>query len=150
MLSLGFLFVQVHADGDEASAGPPECDPSDPQRCSMPLKRGEVAPYAGQLLTPKLAVSLGQAAEHCDEAIALEVSRTSSASVVEIRHARAVAKIDARALARERDLYKNLYESKPEAAWYEHPAFIVPVSVLATLGAVYVATRFAPHAESAR
>ena len=115
------------------------CDPGDPHLCSTPLRRGEVAPYAGQLLSPALAIQLGQEADHCEERILLEVARTSSLAAVELDYARDLHRLDTEALARERDVYRSLWSS--EGAWYESPALLVALSVAATLGAVYVATR---------
>lgn len=118
------------------------CDDDAPSRCTQPLLAGEQAPFDGQLLNPPKAIALGQAAAHCDDRIALEVSRTSSISGIELAHARELARIDATALARERDLYRDLYEAKPVGVpWYEEPAFIVPATVLATLGVILLATR---------
>jgi hypothetical protein len=121
----------------------PECDPKDPSMCSTPMRRGEVAPYAGQLLSPVLAISLGQAADHCDEQIALEVTHTSSLAAVVLDFTRKLHRLEVEAVTQERDVYRALYASEAEGqAWYGHAMFVAAASVLATLGAVYIATRF--------
>ncbi len=49
------------------------CDPERPDHCVQAVKAGEEVPFAGQLLTTKKAISLGQKAVHCDERTELKV-----------------------------------------------------------------------------
>lgn len=133
-----------------ARADPPalatQCAPNDPSACSTPLNKGQVAPYSGQLLTPTLAVSIGLKAEHCDENIALEVSHTSSIASIRLMYEQDLRVADVRQLTRERDaLTKDRDFWLTEAGrkvepphWTASPYFVVPVAVLATLGAVWL------------
>lgn len=142
--SLGFSLALVLAERsvEAASKYPVVCDSDDPTRCTQPIVRGEIAPFDGQLLNTEKAIQLGQVAAHCEDRIELERTRTSSLAMIELGHAKELYAIDLRALARERDLYKGLYAAKPIGlSWYEQPMFIVPATIVVTLGAVYLATR---------
>lgn len=48
-----------------------ECSDADPEVCAVALDEGQMAPFKGQLLSPKLAVSLAQAADGCEDRIRL-------------------------------------------------------------------------------
>ena len=56
----------------------------------MPLDEGEPAPWAGQLLTPALAIELGQKAERCEEVRKLEAETMSAVCKIKIDGAAAV------------------------------------------------------------
>lgn len=53
-----------------------------PDLRAVPLQAGEPAPFDGQLLTPELAIRLGQKAEGCEERINIEVRRVEALAVV--------------------------------------------------------------------
>lgn len=78
-----------------------ECAEDDPTACALPMERGDKAPFAGQLLTPSLAIKLGQEAESCPARIELEVSRTSSIAKADLAYARRLHAIDLRSLDRQ-------------------------------------------------
>lgn len=123
-----------------------ECDPNDPTACSTPINKGQAAPYSGQLLTPVLAIRLGQDAEHCDDRLDLELAHTSSLARIRLDYEKALRVVDVRQLTRERDAYERDRDFwKGEAGrkvepphWTASPYFVVPVAVLATLGAVWL------------
>lgn len=125
---------------------PPACSPADPTRCAQPLEKGQIAPYAGQLLSPNLAIDLGQKATFCDERLKLELD-----------HAKAVCDIGTQLasslLLQEREMTKTranllieqLSFARQPNPWYERPIFVAIFSVvgtaLATYGMFELATR---------
>jgi hypothetical protein len=150
-LALALELVPAHALAERT-----ECDPEDPTACSTPVNKGQVAPYSGQLLTPTLAIRLGQTAEHCDDRIELEVSHTSSIARVRLDYERALRVADVRQLTRERDAFERDRDFwKTETArrvepphWTSSPYFVVPLTVLATVGAVWVGIEVVKAAEA--
>lgn len=142
-ISLGWVLASGPAQADRPGPRlPAVCDEDEVRRCAQPLFAGEVAPFDGQLLTPPKALQLAQLAAHCDDRIALEVTRTSSLAAIERAYERELAQAGATALTRERDLYKRLYEAQPSGApWYAEPAVVAAIAVLGTLGVVLLATR---------
>ncbi len=120
-------------------AGETACDPADARKCSTPLAAGQVAPYAGQLLTPKLAVDLGQRAGGCDARLQLEQDRLEKTAQLDLELERKLRAEDARAAgAREAILQESLRAARAaqEDPWYEHPAFVATISVVLTVGLV--------------
>jgi hypothetical protein len=105
----------------------------------VPLVAGERAPFAGQLLTAPLALSLGQAADHCAERIELEVAHTSSIAAVKAAYEAQLALLDLRALERERDAYRAAYEA--QKSWWRDPLILVPLTAVLTLGLVYTSVQ---------
>lgn len=65
-------------------AGQPICDPADVSHCSSELKKGEPAPYAGQLLTPDLAITLGQRAAGADRRVKEETDRLTQLHAIDL------------------------------------------------------------------
>lgn len=122
-------------------AGEIVCDPSDPKKCSTGLKTGDSAPYDGQLLTPKLAIELGQKADSFDKRLELELNFKTKTLQIELDLEKQLRKNDKDSFdLREKLLMERLKEahSKP---WYEHPAFVATATavgvVLVIIGTGY-------------
>ena len=130
-----------------AAQTPPgrECDPQDPKKCSQPLLEGQAAPFAGQLLTPRLAIDLGQKASGCDARMQLELDRVNGLAA-------AKADLDLKLLTIERDsalaekkvLQDALAKTKdlvPPPPWYERPAVVATLGVVVTVGVMFLAVK---------
>jgi hypothetical protein len=113
----------------------PTCDPQDARMCSAPLKAGEAAPYAGQLLTPELAIRLGQRAEYCDTRIKAEVELATKLGQVDLGLERKLRQADNEANAAMLSATRARYERALEEAappWWERPWFVTLVAASAT------------------
>lgn len=97
------------------------CDPKDPEKCSQALEKGEEAPFAGQLLTPKLAISLGQKAERFEVELELERDRDRALAQVDLDLERKLHKLDAESWAREKSAYTSAIADL--SRWYRNPFF---------------------------
>lgn len=137
------------AFADDRTPGTPvvQCAPDDPSSCAVPLKKGQAAPFTGQLLTTDGAIELGQKAEHCDEWTELAVSHTSSVARIKLDYEKAINGSFLRqmsktenALTRDRDFWRDEAARKVEPPhWTSSPYFTVPVSVAATVFVIAVA-----------
>lgn len=127
------------------SLAPRECDPGDPQKCSQPLLQGQAAPFAGQLLTPKLALDLGQKAAYCEERLQIELRKERDLAVVQ-------KALDARLLEIEREgaamklaiVQKALDQTHglvPPPAWYERPPVVAAATATGVLGLLVVSAK---------
>lgn len=124
---------------------PRECDPGDPQKCSQPLLQGQAAPFSGQLLTPKLALDLGQKAAYCEERLQIELRKERDLAVVQ-------KALDARLLEIEREgaamklaiVQKALDQTQglvPPPAWYERPPVVAVAAATGVLGVLAISAR---------
>ena len=116
-----------------------ECDPEDPLKCSTPLREGEKAPYTGQILSPKLAIDLGQKAYFCDERLDLTLKFERAKLQVDLGLEKQLRIQDREAWeAKEKVLMREL-EASRSRPFYEHPLFVATVSVVLTVGVVWAA-----------
>lgn len=126
-------------------AAPPtvECDPDWPAHCSVPLKAKTRAPFTGTLLTNELAISLGQKAAWSQREIDAAVAKTSSVAAVKLATVKEIHRIELDAKDQIIDRLKVRVTEEKERAeklrpkWYESPAFVIPVTVVATIGLVW-------------
>lgn len=77
---------------------------------AIPIDKGQPAPFSGQLLDVESAIKLGQMAKGCDIRLDIELDRLSRLHQAEIDAIR--------------------------PKWYEHPVFVVGVTVVAVVGLV--------------
>lgn len=75
-----------------------ECREGTPTMCAVGLKRGEGAPFAGQLLTPKLAAHLAVVEDGVDRRVALAVTATVARWKEEARFVQRMGEIERTAL----------------------------------------------------
>lgn len=97
-----------------------------------------MAPYAGQLLTPRLAVDLGQKAQGCDVRMELAVKFAEDNSGVDLQLEKSLRENDARAAAEREKILRDALEEARARPWYEHPAFVATTAVVVTIGLVVV------------
>jgi hypothetical protein len=108
--------------------------------CATPIIKGQPAPYDGLVLTPQLASKVFVAADECDARTKEEVEFTRKIERLEIDRLQKLMQID-----KETHIHRTtivMQELENAQAWYRQPAFIVPVSVVVTIGIV-VATGYA-------
>lgn len=114
-------------------AYPPSCAPTDPKDCVQALLKGELAPFDGQLLTPRRAAKLGTEAAACKEAQSLEVARETALIKIDLDAEKARRAEDARFHQLEISLYQKSLDEARFVPWYRHPVFVSAVSVAATV-----------------
>lgn len=122
-LWLGAAWLCHHALAEE-----PTCAPDFPSRCSAPIEAGQAAPFSGQVLTPNLAIFLGQSTNNCEGRIALAVTATGAVHREDKKLLHKNHKVDLRIKDVEIDLLRNA----TDRFFYEHPAFLVPVTAVLT------------------
>ena len=114
-----------------------ECDPQDPEMCAQPLLVGETAPFSGQLLSPKLAITLGQKADASDLRLKLETERLNSLHKIETDYLKRVHELDNQAASQQIDLLTTRLKDAQARPWYEHPAFVAVVVCVGTIAVLY-------------
>jgi hypothetical protein len=119
-----------------------ECDPEDLESCSQPLLEGEPAPFSGQLLTPKLAIKLGQKAASFDVRLKLELDRNRELFELDLELEKKLHQIDQDACKKQVDLLTERLEKAQLEKWYQHPLFVATISVVITsalfVGSAYI------------
>lgn len=115
-------------------AAEPVCDPDQPTHCAVDLERGAQAPFSGQLLTPELALVLGQRAERAEERCRLAVAREQELGGIEASKQIKLREVEAQACAAAEKRLTGLLEQAQEKPLIEHPAFVATISVVVTAG----------------
>jgi len=142
--SFWFALVLALFPSPEGLSKPPEgatptCDPQNPSKCSLPLAKGATTPFSGQLLTPELAIDLGQKAYFCDERLDLTLKFERAKLQVDLDLEKQLRVQDREAWeAKEKVLMRELGASRSRP-FYEHPLFVATVSVVLTVGVVWTA-----------
>lgn len=145
MIIPGTLLVTLCGLASAALAEDPQpvCDPEQPSHCSAAMTAGQVAPFDGQLVSPDLAITLGQRAEHCDARIGLEADRVRGLERAEAQLCRRMAVIDKAAAGERERLLQEALEACEGTPWWESPPFVAAVTAVVTtaalLGVWYVA-----------
>ncbi|HET6494144.1 MAG TPA: hypothetical protein VFH61_02130, partial [Thermoleophilia bacterium] len=98
---------------------------------AVPLEAGEAAPFAGQLLTPELALKLGMGLEGCRERSKLQLEHAREMCRVRSAYEVADRKIREGALADKvtlltAELDRALLDG--QTPWWEEPGFVTPVA----------------------
>ncbi len=134
-----FLSVLVMLPARAAGA---ECDPEKPANCAQALDKGEPAPFAGQLLTPSLAIDLALKADQCDARTAAEVEKQRGLGAVDLELCRELRASDQErhhqemeAMQRETDRWKAV----ADIPFYREPWFVATVTVV-VIGGIVVGT----------
>jgi len=120
------------------------CDPENPEHCSQPLLQDEKAPFAGQLLTTKLAIDQATKAHDCEAVTEMVVGEAQDSLQLKLDREIALRAIDLRTAAAREEVLRKAAERAQEAAeraWWESPTlwYVLGVftGVAATVGAVY-------------
>ena len=110
-----------------------ECDPQDPEKCSTPLRKGETAPYDCQALSPRLALDLGLKAHFCQNRIDLELKFAKKSADLVLSLEQQVRGLEKESWERQKTLLLERLEEAQHISWYERPAVIITVTVVATV-----------------
>lgn len=107
--------------------------------CAVPMAAGQPAPYDGQLLTPKLALHLGQQAEGCDARLGLLSTRMAQDADIETQRLQAVGAAELKTLrAALKDCDQALTEVqqvlRQQHPWWRSAALWMPVVAVASAG----------------
>lgn len=105
------------------------------------LQRGERAPYAGELWPSAFALAVledranGLKAIGQRDKVQADLDAERRGRAIDRTEAEAILAAERTAHAKTRELARGLVEPP---AWYERPAFIIPTTVVVTLGVVAV------------
>lgn len=139
---LSFLFALAAPAISAPAAAQKFCDPQAPEKCSAPIKKGEPAPYDGQVLTVPLAIDLGQKAAHCDERIRLDVDFAKEVAAVKLSEEQELHRIDNQTADAIKEMMRQrIAEAAPK--WYEQPVFVVAVTATCTVALYALAMKSA-------
>ena len=107
----------------------PDCDKDAPDRCAVPLARGEGAPFGGVLLSPPLVAHMVTAHREVKAELALQIEKNEK----DLKAAEAAREEERKAAN------KRLDEAISSVAptIFERPLFVIPVTVAVTLGVVF-------------
>ena len=125
----------------------PECDPDDPELCSAPVNEGDPAPFSGQILTTKLAISLGQKADSFEARLKIELERVDGIWGLKLQYEQDTHRIDNTAKDKQIEVLQEALARAVVKHWYEHPGYIATISVIATI-LVFVGTAYLIQAVS--
>ena len=114
---------------------PIECSPGWPTRCNAALNAGDRSPMTGVVMSPDLAIYLGQSTEVCQERIDAAVTATSAIAKEDKKQMRREFAADLRVVEVERNLYKNAVE-RP---LLEHPIVVASITVVTLVGLFFAA-----------
>lgn len=117
------------------------CHIEDPTICVLRIEFGEKAPWTGILQTDRQAAELAIKADpdRLEQRIKEAVDTVSKLASNELELEKRKNQIDLNAFSAEMAAMEENYEKRLELVtprWYQDPLFVVPVTVLVTLGAV--------------
>lgn len=147
-LVLAGSLTVLAAPGAVGDPLPAVCAQGDPSQCSQPVEKGQVVPFSGQLLTPNLAISLGQKASFCDERLTLELKHVKAESTIDLTLEKQLRANDRLTWETEKKLLlERLEEAKAPPPWYTHPAFVITVTIIGTAALAYGMFELATHVQ---
>lgn len=104
---------------------------------TVPLRKGQPAPFDGQLLSTEAAIRIVLEDEHSARRHALEVEHTRKLGQVALEHERERRRIDREAHKRQLSLADRALEKADP--WYRAPVVVAPVTFVLALVMVWVA-----------
>lgn len=144
-LAVGALLLTLACPaGGKAQAFPRICDPDDAKSCVQPVAAGEPAPFDGQLMTNRRAAKLAVLAGGCQDRVDLEVARERELAAIALNGEKALRASDqATAQVKVDLLMKRMAEMEDilTPRWYERPAFVSAVAVVATVAVLVVSVK---------
>lgn len=112
-----------------------QCVPDDPLSCAQPLKLHEPAPFEGQLLTPKMALLLGQKAELCAERAKLVIEYNDKINEIDLTLEKQLRTIDKDMSGKMISVLETeLAEARKPPPVIERPWFVATITAAITLG----------------
>lgn len=142
---LGVLLASGRAHGQEESLNvleyALECDEDNWALCAQPLMQGQPAPFDGQLLTPELAIKLGQKALDFDIELSIQMGRQQKLHEIELNYQKELYEIEAKGAEDKIALLERRLEEASTVPWYRTPVFVAVVSCVST-GLVFVGAAY--------
>ena len=132
LLFLSGLLVSVNLKAQEKI-----CLDDNPEFCAVGIEAGAIAPFAGQLLTPKLAIQLGQKADTCDQRLDLELKREKEIHRIEIDYQTDLHNIDKNSWKSQESLLLKELRKEKVRKFFSHPAFVSILSSGLTILFIY-------------
>ena len=112
------------------------CSPT-PDFCAASIKKGEVSPLTGQVITSSLAVSLAQRATECKQQCAIKLEQERTVNAIGMSTLRATHAADMNAITKERDLLRDqVHQAVP---WYKTPVFVAGTTTIVLLSIFFAA-----------
>jgi hypothetical protein len=111
-----------------------KCQAADAAKCAAWVDLGKAAPFAGVLQTPKQAAELAAKAEYTDARIQAAVDFQIKLAAIEVDKQKAIFDVKLQAEVDKRIAAEKALDAG--SSWYVHPAFVVPVTILATCAAI--------------
>lgn len=115
---------------------------ADPNLCAIALRKGQPAPFSGQLLTVDLALQLGQVADGCAASQQAAVARCQADAAIDIQHEKDSRKADAEmftasTLAAQQRLARAQKLAEDQAPpFFARPWFVAPVTAVLTASVI--------------
>jgi len=135
------VLIAVLAFGGDRAPAEVDCREDFPARCTSGLNVKQPAPFAGVLLTGDLAAHLFLVEKNQQRRIDAAVKKEHDDGKIKLDHEKDLRAIDRESFDDKLKVMKEAHERDLEnvrPSWYEHPAFVIPVAVAATLGAVWL------------
>lgn len=109
---------------------------------AVQLRKGDSAPFDGQLLSTEAAIRVVLEDEHSARRCSLEIGQTRKLGQLALEHARELRFIDGRACQKKVELAdRALSKADP---WYRAPVFVAGVTFLGTLAIVWLTGQATP------
>lgn len=121
-----------------------DCREDFPARCTSGLEAGQKAPFAGVLLTGDLGAHLFLVEKNQKKRIDAVVKKERDTAKTKLDYEKDLRHIDQNAFEEKLDIIKEAHARDLEnirPAWYEHPAFVIPVAVVATVGIIAISVK---------
>lgn len=141
-LFLIFSFVLSGSDafGQELLAKP-KCKDADQQLCVAALAEGQKAPFAGQLMTPRMAAEIAVRADQADERVSAAEERVAGIWQAKLDYEKELRRIDVET----KDGHIKWWTAEAAALreqingpFYREPWFVATVSVILTISTIYI------------
>lgn len=140
-LAMVLASVSAHGQEPELLKYTLECDEKNWALCAQPLLQGERAPFDGQLLSPELAIELGQKALDFDIEMSIRLDRQRQLHDIEMAYQKEIHDLDNAAAEKQIDLLAKELEEASAVPWYRTPVFVAVVSCVTT-GLVFVGAAY--------
>lgn len=107
-----------------------ECSPGHLTRCNAVIEAGQKSPIDGVVMTPDLAIFLGQSTEAAQEKLDAAVTATAAVCREDRKKDAKFAAADKHVVEVERDAYKRA----ADRSLWEHPVVVSAITIAAMIG----------------
>lgn len=118
-----------------------ECDPKDPDLCSQAILEGQKALLSGQVLSTKLAITLGQKAEWNTVRWDLERKRLEEIHQIDLSLEKEKARIAQEAMQAQIALFQKRLAEAEKVKWYREPWVVATTAIVVTTAVFALAVK---------